>query len=94
MLTEGEYLMARQMVGAMRPVQNASLLLEPDAYKGASVLPVLGIMKPLLQLEHPVDVARRGVPTEVVATWHADLLPAVQDFREKLIVELRNSERM
>ena len=40
-LTEGEFKLAQEMVGVLRPLACAISLLEGDAFKGSSVLPYM-----------------------------------------------------
>ena len=41
-LNDDDFKLAREIVGVLRPVSSASLLMESDAYKGSSALPWLG----------------------------------------------------
>ena len=92
-LAEPDFLLARQIVGVLRPLYLETELLQGDGLAGSSLLPSLAALSLDHSADQPVDVAERGQKEGLEATGEGVLLPPAQEFRAGMRRELAENQR-
>jgi hypothetical protein len=92
-LAEPDFLLARQVVGVLRPLFLETELLQGDGLAGSSLLPSLAALALDHDASQPVDVAARGAKDALEPTAEAALLPAAREFRASMRRELADNQR-
>ena len=87
-LSEGDFALAREVYGALLPVQNTSLLLEGEQFMGSSVLPLMALLGRKLAEAAPVQVPTRGQPDVLANVAECDMSAGAREFRAALRAEL------
>ena len=93
-LTEMEYLLVRDVVGVLRPLVQATNLLQSDGFMGSSYLPIMHTLKHELSVEVPVQVAAGGEnPKQTMPVTESGLCEPARLFRAAVRHELGLVER-
>ena len=93
-LTELEYLTIRDVVGVLRPLVNATNLMQSDGFMGSSYLPVMHTLKRELSSEIRVQVSAGGMDwKQTMPLAESNLCEPARRFRQKVRDELALVER-